>query len=41
MRENCTSGSVRGAPGNGRSYRERMKKEAEASFFIPWSIKVY
>jgi len=22
MRENCTSGSVRGAPGNGRSYRE-------------------
>jgi hypothetical protein len=23
MRENCTSGSVRGAPGNGRSYRER------------------
>jgi hypothetical protein len=23
MRENCTSGAVRGAPGNGRSYRER------------------
>jgi len=27
MRENCTSGSVRGTPGNGRSYRERQKKE--------------
>jgi peptidoglycan/LPS O-acetylase OafA/YrhL len=26
MRENCTSGSVRGAPGNGRSYRERIGK---------------
>jgi ABC-type multidrug transport system permease subunit len=26
MRENCTSGSVRGAPGNGRSYRERAIK---------------
>ena len=24
MRENCTSGSVRGAPGNGRSYHERF-----------------
>jgi hypothetical protein len=24
MRENRTSGSVRGAPGNGRSYREML-----------------
>ncbi len=24
MRENCTPGSARGAPGNGRSYRERF-----------------
>ena len=24
MRENCTSGSVRGAPGNRGSYRERL-----------------
>jgi len=27
MRENCTSGSVRGAPGNGRSYRESYEHE--------------
>jgi multimeric flavodoxin WrbA len=27
MRENRTSGSVRGAPGNGRSYRESYRKE--------------
>ena len=26
MRENCTPGSVRGAPGNGRSYRYDGKK---------------
>jgi hypothetical protein len=24
MRENCTSGSVRGAPGNWRSYRKSL-----------------
>lgn len=29
MRENRTSGSVRGAPGNGRSYRESDKEEME------------
>ena len=28
MRENCTSGSAQGAPGNGRSYCERRKKGA-------------
>ncbi len=29
MRENCTSGSVRGASGNGRPYREKGEAQAE------------
>ena len=32
MRENCTSGTVRGAPGNGRPYREiALQKEVGQS----------
>jgi len=33
MRENRTSGSVRGAPGNGRSYRERPEKIMASAVF--------
>ncbi len=35
MRENCTSGSVRGAPGNRRSYRKRRHKHTFKTMRIP------
>jgi hypothetical protein len=39
MRENCTSGSVRGAPGNGRSYRESVKEYVQNYFIITVVVK--
>ena len=36
MRKNCTSGSVRGAPGNRRSYRARRTKRMEPMLEIEY-----
>jgi hypothetical protein len=35
VRENCTPGSVRGAPGNGRSYRDAMRM---MNIFKRWEV---
>ena len=38
MRENCTSGSVRGAPGNRRSYRRGVKGTGREINPVPASV---
>ena len=41
MRENCTSGSVEGASGNGRSYSVRMKVGCKKwAVFIVSSLQI-